>query len=41
MFDEMGNVVVRDIDYVRYTVNELYEVYKEGKEIYSCYLNWN
>lgn len=41
MFDEMGNVVVRDIDYVRYTENELYKVFKEGKEIYSCYLNWN
>lgn len=41
MFDEMGNIVVRDIDYVRYTESELYKVFRKGKEIYSCYLNWN
>ena len=42
MFDDMGNIIETDIIKCEFNMNELYTVYKsDGKEIYSCYKNWN
>lgn len=40
MFDNMGNIVAYDIDNVSFDINEIYKVMKNGKVIYSCYMNW-
>ena len=42
MFDDMGNIIETDIVKCMDDINMLYTVYKsDGKEIYSCYKNWD
>lgn len=40
MYDGMGNVVAYNIDDVKFDINEIWKVIKDGKIIYSCYSNW-
>ena len=40
MFDTMGNIVAYNVDGVNTDINEIWKVRKNGKVIYSCYMNW-
>lgn len=40
LFDDLGNIVVHDIDRVTSDIFEYNKVFKDGKCVYSGYLNW-
>lgn len=40
LFDGLGNIIERNIDRVINNIFERWEVIKDGRSIYMCYLNW-